>query len=155
MPTIVESIVIARPRQEVWDLCMNVENTPRWNPLFIEQELVDADRIEVGTQIRSVARIAGRRVVAIAEMTELDPPYRSTLRSDRPIPVVGSYVFEEVAEGTHFTWQMIAEPGLGGAFGVLADGLVIRIARWQLRRGLRRLRELAEAASLAADQTPG
>lgn len=144
MPTVTESIVIARPRQQVWDYLMDVSNTPRWHAMFIHQELVDADEVAQGVTIRSTARILGRRIEADAVFTEVEAPRRSALITEKPIPATGSYLLEDVTNGTLFTWRMDAEAGLGGLFGFLADGLVVAVVRWQLRRSMRSLRRRLE-----------
>ncbi|MDX1658237.1 MAG: SRPBCC family protein [Nitriliruptorales bacterium] len=150
MPTVTESIVIARPRQEVWDFLEDVGNTPRWNPMFVHQELVDAHELAPGVTIRSTAKMVGRTIHADAVMTQVDAPHRSTLTTSTPFPATGSYVFEEVPGGTLFTWHMDAEPGLGGVFGILADGIVIAMVRMQLRRSMRRLKRHLERAGKPA-----
>lgn len=145
MPTVTESIFIARPRQDVWDYLEDVSNTPRWNPMFVHQELVDADELAPGVTIRSVASILGKRIETDALVTEVDAPSRSTLQTESPIPCTGSYLFEDAPGGTRFTWTMTADPGLGGVFGTIADAVVVKVVETQLRRSLNRLQKQLEA----------
>lgn len=153
MPTVTESIVIARPREEVWDFCQDVANTPRWNPMFVHQELVGADAITPGARIHSIARILGKEIESVAEVTEVVAPRLSVLTSQHPIAINGSYIFDEVPGGTRFTWHLEAEAGLGGLFGTLADAIVIRTCQAQLRRALRELARLLEGDRQLADLT--
>lgn len=150
MPYVTESFVIDCPRHEVWEFLVDVRNTPRWNPMFVSQELVGADRIAPGATIRSVATVAGRRLVADSVVTAIDAPGRSTLRGDRPFTYVADCLLAEVEGGTLFTWHMRAERGLGGVFGPVADRVVVAVARRQLRRAGRRLRRFLEPVGVAA-----
>lgn len=150
MPTVTETIVIARPVQDVWDYLEDVANTPRWNPMFVHQELVGADELAPGVTIRSVASILGKRIETDALVTEVAAPHRSALVTESPIPCTGSYTFEEVPEGTRFTWHIDAEPGLGGVFGTIADAVVVKTIQTQLRRSMKRLRQQLETDLTAA-----
>lgn len=152
MPHITESIIIRRPRQEVWDYVVDVRNTPRWNHMFLRQEVLGGGPVTSGATIRSITRMAGRRIDADAVVTGFEEPHRSTLAAERPLRVTGNYLLEDIGGQTLFIWHMDAEGGLGGVFGMLSDPVVVAVFGFQLRRAMRRLKRNLEQSVTAVLQ---
>lgn len=64
-------IEIDRPVAEVFHFITDVENVPRWQPAVIESARLTEGPLRVGTQFREVAKMMGRRVTTVCEVTEL------------------------------------------------------------------------------------
>jgi carbon monoxide dehydrogenase subunit G len=145
MPVIREEIHIRRPVEDVWAYLVDVANTPVWNPMFEQQEVVGGGPMMLGSRFRNVARMLGRRIEAEAEVTRWDPPHASSIRTvGGPIDATGAYLLLEEDGGTRFVWEMDAATGLGGVFGRMADSVVMRRSASTLREGLGNLRNLLE-----------
>ena len=56
MLTVDESIVINKPRQEVWEFMSDPDNIPVYNSNIVEYELVSGEKFEQGRKCRGVAR---------------------------------------------------------------------------------------------------
>lgn len=71
MITLREHVEIDRPLAEVFDYVVNVENAPKWQPAVIKVERITDGPIRVGTKFNEVAKMMGRRISTICEITEL------------------------------------------------------------------------------------
>jgi len=135
--TVEESVVVARPTGEVYDLVADLERGPEWQSSL---ESVDVAR---GTEIRS---FGGHRREATFQVTEQDRPTRLGIESRTgSIEARALFTFAPVGEGTRVDFRLDLELGLGGAGGRLAAAVVRgRVAR-EARQNLERLKELLEA----------
>jgi hypothetical protein len=148
MPRLEESIVVDRPADEIFEFLTTPENDLLWVSTARERSVESGEPIGVGSRVRAVDRFLGRRVETVFEVTEHEPPRRSSIRVERPVAATGTYVLEPVGEGTRFRWLLDAEPGLGGLYlGRLTDPLVTRIFRRRVRGDLRRLKQVLEQRS--------
>ncbi len=125
MPVIEQSVVIARPAAEVFDFLVDAANLPRWDSSMLECVLIGPEPVTVGTRYRGASRILGRRIEWTTEVTEFDPGVRSQSRSvEGPLQFTVSYDVAETPEGTHLTYRIAADSGLGGAFGRAMEPIV-------------------------------
>lgn len=145
MPTIKESIVIDRSREDVRAFLKQPDLMPMWQSHLTEFAQLDDGEPGKGTRHSGVVRVAGRRVEWTSEITEWDPvdfyEYRSI---ESPFEWHTRYTFEEEGGGTRVTFdQEIAE--VGGFFGKLADTLVTRMYTRDIKANLETLRDLLES----------
>jgi uncharacterized membrane protein len=135
--TVEESVVVARPPEEVFDLVADLERGPEWQSSL---ESVDVAR---GTEVRS---FGGRQREATFEVTEQDRPNRFGIESrSGSIQARALFKFTPVGGGTRVDFRLDLELGVGGAGGRLAAAVVRgRVAR-EARQNLERLKELLEA----------
>ena len=81
MPVVEESVVIARPPEEVFDYLAQADNLPVWDSSIVQAEQVGTGPVGVGTRWRGASKILGRRFEWTTELTEFDRPRRSSSRS--------------------------------------------------------------------------
>lgn len=145
MPVIEESIVINRPRNEVFAFIFDPDNVPVWNSNVIEYERLTEGPFRKGTQTRSKGRVLGKTIESTFEVVELEEDSRVASRTiESPISVEGEYRFEDADGGTQITAHMEAEIP-GGFFGKLADPLAARMLAKDFRSNLEKLKDLLEA----------
>jgi uncharacterized protein YndB with AHSA1/START domain len=145
MAVVEESIVIPRPPQEVFDYVVDAEHLPSWDNSIVEAGWEGARTGGVGSRVRGVSKILGRRFPWVTEFTEYDAPrmvrYRS-LEGPMRFTITELFEAEEGGGSTRFTWRVDADAGLGGVFGRLADPFVERAQARTVRNNLETLAEI-------------
>jgi uncharacterized protein YndB with AHSA1/START domain len=125
---VVESIVIERPPEQVWDVVADLETHTSWRPALREFRQVSDGPLGVGSRIREVLSWRGREIVIDDEITAYEPPHRLGIRGSwKAADFDVDFRLDPVAEGTNVTmeWPLypksfllkIAAPFLGGAMG--------------------------------------
>ena len=126
-----ESVVVARPREDVYDFVSDLERAPEWQSSL---ESVDVER---GVEVRT---FAGHRREASFEVTEHERPGRFGIEARAgPVRAHAVFSFTPVQEGTRVDFQLDME--LDGAARLAAALLRGRMAR-EARQNLARLSEL-------------
>lgn len=145
MPVIEESIVIDRPRSEVFAFVQDPDTVTLWNSNVIEYERITEGPVKEGTKIRIKARVVGKTFESTAEVTEFEEGRRVVSRTtDSPIDVENEIRYENANDGTRMILHQEAEIPRG-FFGKLADPLVARMFAKDVRSNLEKLKELLEA----------
>lgn len=114
-----EGPVIERPIEDVFEFTSNLENSPHWGRTI--KTVKDSDGpVSVGTGFREEARIMGRKVKHLSEVTEFGPPTRFsyTNRFENGVTERARITFETVDGGTRL--NLAAEVEIGGVAQVLA-----------------------------------
>lgn len=125
MPVIDQSVVIARPAAEVFDFLVHAENLPRWDSSMLECVQVGSDPVAVGTRYRGASKILGRRIDWTTEVIDFVPGVRSQSKSvEGTLSFTVSYEVSETPEGTNLRYRLVADSGLGGAFGRAMEPIV-------------------------------
>jgi hypothetical protein len=75
------SIVIRRPRTDVFALVSNPENDPRWHDSVVEAALASSGPLAVGSRFRLVHSAGGRREELTGEITHWSPNDRVGFRT--------------------------------------------------------------------------
>ncbi len=142
MPVVEESVVIARPPQEVFDFLSKFENIAVYDSSVTASEQIGDGPLGVGTRGRGTSKIMGRQFDWTVEITEFDPPRRMVSRSvEGKLDFTVTLTLEPADGGTRLTQRINAESGLGGVFGKLADSLVERAQGRTVRANLETLAE--------------
>ena len=145
MPVIDETVVIARPADEVFDFLMVAENLPRWDSSMLECVQVGGGPVTVGTRYRGASQIVGRRIEWTTEVVEFVPGVRAASRSvEGPLTFTVSYEVSASSAGTTLRYRLAAESGLGGAFGRAIEPIVQRAQTKVVRANLDTLASLLE-----------
>lgn len=145
MPVVEESIVINKPRAEVFAYAADSEHYLHWASTLTEFEATPPGPFRADTTAKGVLRVAGRNIDWSAEMTDFEDGVVFGLRSvESAMPFDYSYRFEDVADGTRVTFHGDM-PDPTGFFGKLTEPVVLRIYSHGVRTNLANLKALLEA----------
>ena len=108
MPSAENSIVINRPRSDVFAFVANHENDPRWRPGVVD--IARASGEGQGAVYRQgVKGPMGKRIAADFEVTAYEEGSHLAFRTlGGPVQPEGSYVFEDANGGTRVTFSLNA-----------------------------------------------
>jgi carbon monoxide dehydrogenase subunit G len=146
MPRVDEEIVIDRPPEDVFEFVTTPEKDLEWISTAVERRREAEGPIDVGSKVRAVDKFLGRRIESTLEVTEHEPPNRSSIELRGQINARGTYIVEPAGDGTRFRWSLEADPGLGGLYlGRITDPLVTWVFRRRIQGDLRRLKSALES----------
>lgn len=144
MFTVEESIVINKPRREVWEFMIDPDNVPVYSSNVVEYELVSGEKQEVGRICRGAVKVAGRRLELTDEMVEVERGRGGKLVSEEAtIPYTLSFHYEDEGEGTKVTWHQEMESLKG--FFEFADPIVLKLYARDVRSNLEKAKTILEA----------
>ncbi len=147
MPVVDESIVIDRPREEVWEFATAPENIVLTSSNLVEFEQITDGPIGEGTRFRGVTKVAGKQVEWTSEVTQHDPPSVFAQRSvESDIPFTIEITYEDADGATKVSWHQESD-SFGGFFGKLADPIVNRMYTKDVRSNLENMKEVLEAGA--------
>jgi uncharacterized protein YndB with AHSA1/START domain len=146
MPTIEESIEIARPCADVFTYATDPDNITVWQSNVQDYAQESAGERDKGAHDRGVVRVAGKKIEFTQEVVEWAPPTRTVMRSlEAPMSWELEMRFEELGPSrTRVTMHQDAQE-LGGFFGKLGDALATRMYSRDVRSNLENLKELLES----------
>jgi uncharacterized protein YndB with AHSA1/START domain len=141
MATFENTVMIARPVEDVFAFLSDLENIPKWNDAIVETRKVSEGPVGVGTiyqQVRSVPSRSEERL----EITTYDPPRQLAIRGRLgPFASRLFYALDAIPEGTRVTNTVELE--LRGPSRLLARVAVPRV-REAVAANLRKLKDLLE-----------
>jgi uncharacterized membrane protein len=144
MLTVEESIVIDKPRPEVFDFFSDPEKVAVYSSNLVDYEVVSGNPREVGCKSRFAVKVVGVRLDYTDELVEFVENERTKLESrDGKIPYSITLTFSDEGSGTKVSWLQESE-SLGGVFK-LADGLVLKMYSRDVRSNLENAKTLLEA----------
>ena len=144
MLTIDESIVINRPRMEVWEFMTDPDNVPVYSSNIVEYEMVSGEKQEVGRVCHGVVKVAGRRLELTDELVEVEQGRAAKMVSeDATIPYTLSLHYEDEGDGTKVSWHQEMESLKG--FFKFADQIVLKLYSRDVRSNLEKAKTLLEA----------
>jgi uncharacterized membrane protein len=144
MITIDESIVIDKPRPEVFDFFADPDNVAVYSSNIVDYEVISGEPDAVGRKARFAVKVVGVRLDYTDEVVERVPNERAKLESrDGRIPYSITLTFADDGSGTKVTWLQESET-LGGVFK-FADGLVVKMYSKDVRSNLEKAKALLEA----------
>lgn len=145
MPIVEETILINRPRDEVFAFAVAPENVPLYSSNLVDYEKTSDGPVGKGAMYRGVTKVAGKSVNWTAETTEFEEGRRWVNRSiESPMAwsIEARYEEDDGATLVHFRQET---DSFGGFFGKLADPLVVRMYAKDVRSNLEKMKELLEA----------
>lgn len=139
MARISGEVVIRRTPKQVFECVADERNEPSWNPRMKRVELLTPGPVGVGTRWAATAGTPRGSTDMVIEVTGYEAPRRLDSVTQLPgMDIVGSVLFQGVAEGTRLRWRWDVRPrGALRAVGPLL-GLVGRRQERQTWEGLRR-----------------
>jgi hypothetical protein len=142
MSRIERSIVIARPIDALFRYVHDPANDASWQTTLIESTQLDEGPVGVGTQIRERRRFLGIQVEMTKEVTEYEPPTRSSFRMvSGGAPMSGEYLLQSEGAATKLTAIGYVEPR---GFFQWAEPLFTAMAGRELEASLGHLKDLVE-----------
>jgi uncharacterized membrane protein len=144
MPAVEESVIVNKPRAEVFAYAADSTHYLDWVTTVVQFEATPASPFRADTTVKGVSRVAGRNSEFAAKMAEFEDGVVFTLQSvESAWPFSYSYRFEDVAEGTRVTFRN--EFGLpGGIVGKLTEPVVARMYSHGVKANLANLKALLE-----------
>jgi carbon monoxide dehydrogenase subunit G len=144
MPTIEESVVIDKPRAEVFAFFTDPENVNDYSSNIVDYRVVSGADTEVGRQAKFAAKVAGIKLDYTDELAEYDEGKNYKLASvEGRIPYTIAMSFSDEGSGTKVTWHQETE-SLGSVFK-FADPIVVKMYSRDVRSNLEKAKTLLEA----------
>ena len=135
-----ETIVVSRPRDEVFSVAADPANMPLWNPAVRESTLVG--RLRRGAKVVQLVEILGRRFQTEFEVTTYEPGRRVAYASTGgPLRVQGAMEFRADRGRTHVRWIVSGEPR---GFMRVAESVLLGMGRPEMRTCLENLKSVVE-----------
>jgi uncharacterized protein YndB with AHSA1/START domain len=131
MAPITESIEIDRRPEEVFAYLDDVKRHGEWQEQIVDVQPQGDEPMGVGKRVRETRRVPGGDRSMTYEITEHDPPHRSSFRVlDGPVRGVGTVSVEPVGDGSQTKLTITIDfqgHGLGGK-------LLLPVAKAQARK---------------------
>jgi len=109
MPSAENSIVVDKPRSEVFAFVANHENDTKWRPGIVDIERASGER-RGAVYRQGVKGPMGRRIPADFEVTAYEENSHIAFRTlGGPVQPEGAYRFEDADGGTRLTFSLSAE----------------------------------------------
>ena len=144
MLTVDESIVIDKPRTEVYEFMIEPDNVTDYSSNVVEYELVSGNKDEIGRACHGVVNVAGRRLELTDKLVEHEPGRGGKLVSeDATIPYSITLTYEDEGDGTKVSWHQEME-SLKGVFK-FADGIVLKLYGRDVRSNLEKAKTILES----------
>jgi polyketide cyclase/dehydrase/lipid transport protein len=149
MESIMQSITINRPIEEVFDVATCQERCVVWRgPITIAAKTSEGP-VTVGTTYEHQVKFLGITLVARPIIRVWEPPYRAEFENnDGPVKYYLTFTCEAKNGGTLLT--TIIKPEIHGAFKHIADEIVHQAIMRQHASDLETLKNLLESETLVA-----
>lgn len=129
-------------RDQVASYVVDNRNDPAWIGGISESKLLGDPPIGVGSHVRRVASVMGRRIEYVNEVTRLVPGSVLEMHSVKsPFPMRITYAFEDVAGTTQTSVRVQGDPS---ALYRLAGPLLSRQVKKNVQADLERLKDILE-----------
>jgi carbon monoxide dehydrogenase subunit G len=139
-----ERVAVAAPPEAVFEAVADWERQSAW--VAFTTVTADGGPHRVGERLLAVTKVAGVGFSDPMEVTRWEPPRRVDVRHlGRVLRGTGTFLVEPAPGGAWFVWAEDLDLPLGAA-GRLGFAVVGPLFRLLLRRSLRRLARMVEAA---------
>jgi uncharacterized membrane protein len=138
------SIVIARPRRDVFAYAADLDRTTSWYRNITSVRWVTAKPLTIGSRVRFTARFLGRELTYTYEVRDLVEDERLVMSTQEgAFPMETTYLWEALGEGsTRMTLRNRGEPS---GFANVAAPLMVSAMRRANRKDLENLKRRIEA----------
>ena len=141
------SIVIGRPRREVFAFAADLDRTASWYRNITSVRWLTQKPLAVGSRVAFTANFLGRQLTYTYEVRDLVPGERLVMRTQEgPFPMETTYTWEDQTEdATRMTLRNRGEPS---GFANVAAPVMVRAMRRANRKDLELLKRLIEAEAI-------
>ncbi len=148
MAEIVNSIVIERPVEAVFDFVADLRNHERMLPsTYTGYRIVSARPTGPGARMEYKIGLMGKEYPTAIEISVYQPPTRLVERADTRTEYWSEWRFEPEGAGTRVTLRTVYRPG-GGVLGALLDPVLGRRRTREAQiRPLERLKSVLEGGA--------
>ncbi len=138
------SIVIGRPRHEVFAFAADLDRTASWYRNITSVRWLTQKPLAIGSRVAFTANFLGRHLTYTYEVRDLVPGERLVMATQNgPFAMETTYTWEEEAEGvTRMTLRNRGEPS---GFANITAPVMVRAMRRANGRDLEQLKRLMEA----------
>ena len=141
---IVSTVEIDRPQAEVFAYLNELDRHPEWQEDLISSRIVSDGSVGVGARARDTRKVPGGPREMTYEITEHDPPRKSSWQGlDGPVRGAGSVSVEPIGDGSRS--RVTLELDLKGhGLGLLIAPFARRQAARQIPKSQAKLKEILE-----------
>ena len=137
------SLIINCPVGKVFAYLADISRGTEWQSELLEVNQTSNGPVGIGTTLREVRRLMGRKIETAFTVTEYEPDVSLGFKSTSgPIPMRASFSLDGSSNGTKVTMTVEAE--LTGVFK-MTEPLVVHGAKKQMDADIAKLKELLEA----------
>ncbi len=146
MPVVDDSVTINAPAEKIFAFLVEGSNIPVYDSSCTRCEQEGEGAPALGMRLRGATKLLGKEFDWVTECTEFEPGKAFAVTS-----VEGKLSFRlrsslsAEGEATRLDYHIEAESGLGGVFGRIADPLVTKAERRQVKANLGTLKDLMES----------
>ncbi len=140
MAHVEESVVIAAPIVDVFDLISDYRHALSWMEGFSRFEILPGPTSGVGARVRAAGTFLGFNLETELEIVEFERPNRLVSRTAGPIRSLTAWVLREVDSGTQVTFT--GDYHLPLALRIAGDRAFEQLVTGQIRRSLINLKQL-------------
>jgi len=138
------SIVIGRPRREVFAFAADLDRTASWYRNITSVRWLTQKPLAVGSRVAFTANFLGRQLTYTYEVRELVPGERLVMRTQEgPFPMETTYDWKDEAED--ITCMTLRNRGEPSGFANVTAPVMVRAMRRANRKDLEQLKRLIEA----------
>src|SRR5882724_3777780 len=146
MAPISESIEIDRRPEDVFAYLDDVERHGEWQEQIVGVERQDDGPLRVGSHVRETRRVPGGDRTMTYEVTEHDPPRRSSFRVlDGPVRPEGTISIKPIGDGSRSRVTFTIDFKGHGLAGKVLLPVAKTQARKQISKDQARMKELLES----------
>ena len=140
------SIVIGRPRRDVFEYAADLDRTSSWYRNIASVEWLTNKPLEVGSRVTFTANFLGRTLTYTYEVRDLVPGERLVMSTEEgPFPMETTYIWEDEADdATRMTLRNRGEPS---GFANIAAPVMVGAMRRANRKDLELLKRLIETGA--------
>jgi uncharacterized membrane protein len=148
MTQISESIEIDRRPEDVFAYLDDVTRHGEWQEQIVSVERQDEGPLRVGSKVKETRRVPGADRSMTYEVTEHEPPRRSSFRVlDGPIRAIGTITVEPVGDGSRSRLTFSVDFTGSGLGGKVLLPVARAQARKQVPRDQAKLKQLLESGA--------
>ena len=144
MVDVLTEILIACPRDKVWEYAANPDNAPEWYVNIKEAEWKTPKPLVQGSRIAFIAHFLGRQLAYVYEIAELVPLQKLVMRTaDGPFPMETTYTWEAIDD--HTTRMTLRNRGNPAGFSRLMAPFMSFMMKKANKSDLKQIKAILEA----------